>query len=217
MEILNSFLQQINKPDLIQTLNSVINKMGTELNCVRIGIVQEFYPDEQTALVQIASKRVLKTNADGTQTVRDYAPLKAKVCYCCPFITFPLKQGDEVLLLFNDREIESWYINGQANLQKYPRMHDLTDSIAIAGMRSLPNLITILTDCLHLFYGASDVQIKNNQIDITTALLKIIGNTTQTGTITATNLNATAAASDTFESADNKKITVVNGIITSIT
>lgn len=205
MEILNSFLQQINKPDLIQTLNSVINKMGTELNCVRIGIVQEFYPDEQTALVQIASKRVLKTNADGTQTVRDYAPLKAKVCYCCPFITFPLKQGDEVLLLFNDREIESWYINGQANLQKYPRMHDLTDSIAIAGMRSLPHLITILTDCLNLFYGSNSLKISNTDIQATN--FKALNGATQSQSESGT----------TFTTKDNKTVTVKYGIITSIT
>ena len=222
MQILNPFLQQINTPNLTQTLKSAVNKLGMDLNCVRIGIVQEFYPDDITAKVQIASKKVISYNEDGSQTVREYAPIRAKVCYCNPYETFPLKQGDEVILLFNDREMESWFINGQSNFQKHMRMHDLTDCIAIAGIRSLPKMIQILTDCLHLFYGDSDIQIKNNEININSTFLNIVADTTQegdisaTGTISAPTLNATSAANGTFKTADSKTVTVVNGIITGI-
>lgn len=222
MNILNSFIQQINIPTFTQTLNSAINKLGAEINCVRIGIVQEFYPDTLTVKVKIASKRVLNHNPDGTQEVRDYAPIYAKVCFCNPFITNPLKLGDEVILLFNDRELETWFINGQSNTQNHMRMHDLTDAIAIAGIRSLPNMIEILTNALHLFYGNSDIQIQDSQININTTTLNIAGNTAvtgntlQTGDITATNLSATAAASGSFSTPDGKVVTVVNGIITVI-
>lgn len=82
----------------------------------------------------------------------------------------------ECILLFSDREIESWFINGGNNTQAYPRMHDLTDAIAIVGIRSLPNMIGILTDCLHLFYGNSNLQIKNNNIDVNAETININGN-----------------------------------------
>lgn len=212
----SKFINLNTSPDLTQTLYSVVEKVGKELNCMRVGIVQAFYPDDLTADVLIANKKTINLNSDGTQNVKNYALIRAKVCYCTPFITYPIKKGDECVLLFSDREIESWFINGEVNTEGYPRLHDLTDAIAVVGLRSLPNMITILQDALHLFYGNSDIQLKENQININSTLLSIVGNTTQTGDITATNLNATAAATGTFRTADNKTVTVVNGIITAI-
>lgn len=212
----SKFINLNTSPDLTQTLYSVVEKVGKELNCMRVGIVQAFYPDDLTADVLIANKKTINLNSDGTQNVKNYALIRAKVCYCTPFITYPIKKGDECILLFSDREIESWFINGEVNTEGYPRLHDLTDAIAVVGLRSLPNMITILQDALHLFYGNSDIQLKENQININSTLLSIVGNTTQTGDITATNLNATAAATGTFRTADSKTVTVTNGIITAI-
>ena len=208
----NSFSPE---PNWIQTLDGVTKKTGYELNCMRIGIVNEFFPDDLTADIVIANKKTLGLNEDGTQIVEPYPLIRAKVVYCNPFITFPINPGDECVLLFADREIESWFLNGDVNPEGYPRMHSKTDAVAIFGIRSLPNMISVLTNCLHLFYGSSDIQIKDSQIDINSAL-NIVGNTTQTGDITATNLNATAAATGTFTTSDNKTVTVKNGIITAI-
>lgn len=208
----NSFSPE---PNWIQTLDGVTKKTGYELNCMRIGIVNEFFPDDLTADIVIANKKTLGLNEDGTQIVEPYPLIRAKVVYCNPFITFPINPGDECVLLFADREIESWFLNGDVNPEGYPRMHAKTDAVAIFGIRSLPNMISVLTNCLHLFYGSSDIQIKDSQIDINSAL-NIVGNTTQTGDITATNLNATAAATGTFTTSDNKTVTVKNGIITAI-
>lgn len=188
MEIRNNFLTLSTITDLTQTLKATNNSLAKDINCVRIGIVEEFFPDNLTCKVRIASKRVLKYNADGTQTVRDYAPIFAKVCYCNPFETFPLKQGDEVVLLFNDRELETWFINGQANMENHQRMHDLTDCIAIAGIRSLPNMIQILTDALHLFYGASQLIMKDAETTLSSTSVNVTGTTVN---VTGTNVNIT--------------------------
>lgn len=216
MQTINRFNQQVSTPDMGQILKTSGLSIANELNCMRIGIVQEFNPDDLTVQVQIAGKKNIGINPDGTQRVREYAPIYAKVCYCNPFITYPIKKGDECILLFSDREIESWFINGDINPESYPRMHDLTDAVALFGIRSIPNMISILTNALHFFYGSSDIQILENQINVNTASLNIVGNTTQTGNITATNLNATAAATGSFRTADNKTVTVTNGIITAI-
>ena len=212
----SKFINLNTSPDITQTLYSVVEKTGKELNCMRVGIIQTFYSDDLTADVLIANKKTINLNSDGTQNVRNFALIRAKVCYCTPYITYPLKEGDECILLFSDREIESWFINGNVNPEIYPRLHDLTDAVAIVGLRSLPNMISILTNALHLFYGSSDIQLLENQININSTLLNIVGNTTQTGTITATSLNATAAATGSFRTADNKTVTVTNGIITAI-
>ena len=222
MQTLNKFNQLGSVPDLGQIIKSSGLSMASELNCMRIGVIQEFNAENLTVQVQIAGKRTIGLNPDGTQKVRDYAPIYAKVCYCNPFITHEIKAGEECILLFSDREIESWFINGDNNPEAYTRMHDLTDAIAIVGIRSLPKMIEIIRDCLNLFYGNSNIKIAENQIDINTTTTNITsdivmtGNTTQTGTITATSLNATSAATGSFRSSDSKTVTVTNGIITAI-
>ena len=166
MQTINKFNQLGSVPDMGQIIKSSGLSMASELNCMRIAIVQEFYPQDLTVQVQIAGKKTIGLNPDGTQRVREYAPIYAKVCYCNPFITYPIKKGDECVLLFSDREIESWFINGDVNPEGYTRMHDLTDAVALFGIRSIPNMISILSNALHLFYGNSSIELTENGVNI---------------------------------------------------
>ncbi len=205
MNTISQFIQQSTKPDLTQTLFNVGLKTASDLNCVRIGIIQEFFPEDLTVDVLIANKKVLGLNPDGSQKLRNYSPIRAKVCYCNPFETFPLKYGDECILLFSDREIESWFINGNVNPQGYDRMHDLTDAIAIVGIRSLPKMINILADCLNLFYGQSNIALSENIINITAP------------TVQAANFQAMNGASGNLVDTQGKTLAKVeHGIITEI-
>lgn len=163
MQIPNKFTQFSLPADLTQTLQASGSKTAAQINCMRIASVIEFYPENLTAQVKLVDKKLVGLNPDGSQILKEYPPIYAKVCYCNPFETFPLTEGIECILLFNDRELETWFINGGSNIQAYPRMHDLTDAVAIVGIRSLPQMIQILTDCLHLFYGQSDIQLKAEQ------------------------------------------------------
>ena len=163
MLIPDKFTQFALPADLTQIQEISNSNTAQEINCIRIGVIQEFYPENLTAQVRLVDKILTGLNPDGSQILKEYPPIYAKVCYCNPFCTFPLTQDMECVLLFNDRELETWFINGGSNIQAYPRMHDLTDAIAIVGIRSLPQMIQILADCLHLFYGQSDLQIKAQQ------------------------------------------------------
>ncbi len=205
MQISSPFLNLASRPDLTNTLKSVGEKTGKELNCMRIGIIQEFYPEDLTVQVLIANKKDLGQNQDGSQKVRDFAPIRAKICYCNPFETFPLKKGDECLLLFSDREIESWFINGDVNPLNYPRMHSMTDAVAIVGLRSLPNMIQILADCLNLFYGQSNIALSESVINITSPIVQ------------AANFQAMNGASGNIIDSQGKTLAKVEyGIITEI-
>lgn len=205
MQTINRFNQLSATPDLGQTMKLQGLKMASELNCMRIGIIQEFYPETLTADVLIANKKSLGLNASGTQKVRDFGLIEAKVCYCNPFETFPLKQGDECILLFSDREIESWFINGDVNPEGYTRMHDLTDAVAIVGIRSLPKMINILADCLNLFYGTSNIALSENLINITAQ------------TVQAANFQAMNGASGNLVDSQGKTLAKVeHGIVTQI-
>ena len=120
-------------------------------------------------------------------------------------------------------------------------MHALTDAVAILGIRSIPQMISILRDSLNMFYGGSNIQIKDEEINTNTTTYNltsptinvqgdstITGNTTQTGevsitgnltnigTTTATSVVVTSAPTAILTSMEGRKFTVTNGIITAI-
>ena len=189
MEIPNNFNYKISVPDLGDIIKYGTLKTASDLNCIRIATVEEVHYEDLTVTVRLLNKKTVGRNKDGTPHVRDYALIRAKICYCCPFITFPISKGDDCVLLFSDREIESWFINGDAQPVNYQRMHDLTDAFAIFGIRSLPKMIEVMQDALHLNYS----------------------------NVIADNFHASNGTSNTFVSKDNKTVTVVDGIVTDMT
>lgn len=100
------------------------------------GIIASFDPVAMTCEVQpaIQGKQVLE---DGTvQTVN--LPLLLD----CPVIfphgggvslTFPIKSGDECLVVFSSRAIDFWWQLGGVQPPAEPRMHDLSDGFVIPG------------------------------------------------------------------------------------
>ena len=194
MEIPNAFNYKASVPDISNAIKYSGLKTASDLNCMRIATVEEVHYDDLTVTVRLLNKKTLGQNSDGTLNVTDYALIRAKICYCCPFITFPISKGDDCVLLFSDREIESWFINGDAQPVNYQRMHDLTDAFAIFGIRSIPKMIQVAQDCLHLNYS------------------KVIAENFQ-----AKNGAGTEEAPKQFVSQDGKTITVKYGIITEVT
>ena len=205
METINKFNQMISTPDIGQTIKISGLQMASELNCMRIGIIQEFFANDLTVKVQIANKKQKSLNADGTANVGDFTPVIAKVCYCNPFITYDIQPGEECILLFSDREIESWFMTGGSQPEGHTRMHALTDAVAICGIRSLPKMISILSDCLNLFYGSSNIKVSNDVININSA------------TVQAENFQAMNGATGNIVDTDGKILAKVeHGVITEI-
>lgn len=211
MRVESLFNQTAVMPTETSMLMNALQSFGLMLMCCRIGIVQAFYPDDLTADVLIVNQKLEGLNTDGSQVTRDWAQIRAKVCYCSPYDTFPINKGDECLLLFSDREIESWFINGNTNPAKHSRMHDETDCIAVFGLRSLPNMIQILEDARHIFYGGSDIQIKTADIISNTQNLTINAETSaqlNTADYTLSASNSITADTQTAElTADSFNIT----------
>lgn len=51
-------------------------------------------------------------------------------------LTFPIKEGDECLVVFSDRCIDFWWQNGGVQSGSRDRMHDFSDAIVIPGPQS---------------------------------------------------------------------------------
>lgn len=95
----------------MQVLTALERKIAySTINCVRIGIVEEFNAENLTVKCKIANKLVTGLTPSGVQETRDYPPIYAKVQYLGwgeVGITYPIQAGTEGILLFSDREIES--------------------------------------------------------------------------------------------------------------
>ena len=135
----------IANPDLRALLNAHADEIFASLNCHQIGTIIDYTEATGTATVQINAKRIVyNTPQTGdsvlqqTPTLVDYPPLK-DVPVMFPsgggaFLYFPVKKGDQCLLLFNDRDIDSWFEAGGTNPPPSARMHSLSDAIAIVGI-----------------------------------------------------------------------------------
>ena len=182
------FEQLKNRVDLLTILKLFEEKISfNTLNCVRVGIVDEYNPDTRIARISIANKMLIGQNADGSQVTQNYAPIYAKVWFFGwgdVGMTHPIEKGQEGILLFADRELESWYINGGINPLGEIRAHSLSDSIFITGLTSAPNMTATLQNCLNLFYGTKSLRIDENGITINGDLV-VNGNITATGDIVA--------------------------------
>ena len=109
------------------------------------GIIQSVDLTAMTCEVQLAIQGVSmdSTGAENWQNL----PIIPDVPIVFPSgggftISFPLSEGDEVLVVFASRAIDSWWQNG--GFQNKPvemRMHDLSDAFAIPGPRSQPRKV----------------------------------------------------------------------------
>lgn len=158
--------QSIPPPDLNAWLMSTLQDFAASINCITHGTIQEFDAATQTATVAINYLRVISgansglpfpVNNDQTKDIFLSYPLLVK----CPLVimrggggslTFPIAKGDECLLLFNDREIDTWFTTGQVTAPQNIRTHDLNDGWALVGIGSMKTLIAD--------YDATAVQLK---------------------------------------------------------
>src|SRR5690606_4330979 len=65
-------------------------------------------------------------------------------------LTFPIKPGDEALVVLASRCIDSWWQLGGVQGQAEQRMHDLSDGFVLAGVRSQPRRFTVDTEAAQL-------------------------------------------------------------------
>ena len=216
------------KPNSNKSLSDLFNRafsvFSNFLNCVKIGEIQSFDKVHQTVRVKILHKGVDEYNLT-ERKLTDY-PLLEEV----PVIilgggggrlTFPIKQGDHCLLLFNDYELDGWWISGEGRPSDFPRKHDLSDAVALVGLNPLVSLIQNYSDFVELHYSDISSIIVGESVDINNAQTNVSGNLEVAGTIVGkttctSELHSTHGATGTFTNAAGKTLTITDGIITAI-
>lgn len=139
------------------------------------GIIQSFNPETVTCVVQPAVKGYESDDAGKKSSLS--LPLLVDVPVIFPrgggvTLTFPVKAGDECLLVFSDRCIDFWWQNGGTQESVDSRMHDLSDAFAIVGPQSQSQKISGVSTSAAQF--RSDDGSTYLEIDPTTKKMKIV-------------------------------------------
>lgn len=161
-------------------------------------IIQSFDATKCTCTAQPAVQALVRQK-DGTQ---QYVNMPLLVDVPVIFlhagiflITFPIKQGDEALVIFADRCIDNWWNSGGIQPQVTNqgvgelRFHDLSDGFAFIGPFSKPNVppnISTSTVQLRTKDGATYLEIDASGNCNIVANVHITGNLTVSGTTTGT-------------------------------
>lgn len=103
------------------------------------GLVTAFDPAAMTVSIQPAVAGSIR--GEGGKATSCQMPLLVDVPVVFPCgggftLTHPIRAGDEALVVFSSRCIDGWWQQGQAAPPPDGRMHDLSDGMAIVGMRS---------------------------------------------------------------------------------
>lgn len=109
------------------------------------GIIDSFDPATLTAQVQPAVRKLYFP--DGEDGIWMDLPLLVDVPVVVLggggfALTFPIRSGDECLLLFAERSVDNWHETGNVSEQAHAGMHSLHDAFALVGVRSKAHLIT---------------------------------------------------------------------------
>lgn len=134
-------------PKLADLLDSLKKDIFLSMNCHALATIQSFDPDEQTVSATINYTRTqIRANGDGTYSNHE---IKYSIIVDAPAIalgggssalTFPIVQGDQALIFFNDRDMDNWVQGGRtSNVGPVatPRLHSFSDAIALVGLNKI--------------------------------------------------------------------------------
>lgn len=146
---INQNLTQPRNPSLRDLLDLYQKQILLNFNCHHIATIQSFDKEKQTVQVTINYKHTYFIFEPKTQ---QYLPnlIDYPIIADCPLIvigggtariTFPISKGDQCILLFNDRDIDNWFSGSTTSPNSTPRLHALSDCVALIGPNNLNTVI----------------------------------------------------------------------------
>lgn len=152
-------------------------------------VVQSYNISQRTVDVQPTIREKI-TNEDGRIEYAKY-PLLINVPIVFPqsgnfYISFPINLGDECIVVFSDLSIDNWWVNGGVQNPVENRRHDLSDGIAIFGIRNknrYSNSISNNSLILKNEKSGVGIEIDENDIKITAKVQRSGGESIETRTV----------------------------------
>lgn len=173
-------------PQLSDVLNFHERSVKLSLNCHAVGTIQSFDATLQTAVVTInyvktflqlgtPSSTFSGQEVTGATSVtnQEYPTLHDVPVVCLGgglgFLTFPITAGDECIVLFNDRDLSTWFSTGStSSAPATPALHSFSDAMCLVGIRSVPNvLVDYDGSAVKLGYGDNSLLIDADSLTLT--------------------------------------------------
>lgn len=125
----------ISKERDFQALPCIITDYDNEKQLVRVKpVMYHQYPDgTNKAMAEIGNVPLMFPSSGGGS------------------LTFPVKKGDECLVVFSDRMFDTWWVSGKVpSAPTVNRVKDYNDAIAIVGLKSKKNSLKAHTENVEL-------------------------------------------------------------------
>lgn len=171
--------------DLTTAIELAKNKTMSVINCHNIGRIQTFYPETQTADIEIMQVE--------TQYNEFYnLPILVNVPVIVygginQGITLGDLTGVHCLLIFMDKNISSYLETGEIYTPETERMHDYTDCIALTTFKNNTNPISNYDNEAVSVYNSNDTS--SSYVKAYANNIAITSNTTTEEATSASNLN----------------------------
>lgn len=219
------FNRQLNEPDLSDLLKALKRDVLQTLNCHALATVQSFDSAANTVVAKINYQQTyLQKDSTGYKQVYvDYPILiDVPVIFLCggtSSLTFPVTQGDQCLILFNDRSISKWTAGARTGPTGSTRLHSLADGIALIGLNPVSDYDA---DHALLRYGNTKVGVSETKVLIeneTRNLKTLLTNlTTAINSLNSTLISAFGANTTTVGTPVNPgAATDIGVVVTTIT
>jgi len=145
---------KVAEADIPSYIQSVKDQIKADINCIGIGTVIAFNSLDQSVTVQINYLRTIFGAVPVDSPATDQSSNKT-VAYPqlvkCPlmilsggagYLTITPAPGDQCVIFFNDRDIDTWWSTGSPNSAPNSyRVHDLNDALVFIGARPQNNPI----------------------------------------------------------------------------
>lgn len=189
------FIRPANEQDVAQLVQD--NAKAAVTNALP-GVIRSFDPETVTCDVDIAiTARMTKAGTMGEdfQYESVHYPILNDLPVVFPrgggvTLTFPIKEGDECLIVFSSRSIDFWWQNGGVQERADGRVLDLSDAFVIPGPQSQAQKISgISTSAAQLRTddGSAFIEVAaGGAITITSPQITINGPVQVNGSITST-------------------------------
>ena len=138
LELHLSVGERLQDPEEMQ--RRAIENKTDNLRCCTVGKIIDFNEQKQTATVQPLIKEYVKGEWLSLPKLLDVPCFFPRAGGYC--LTFPVKPGDEVLVVFNDNCLDAWWQSGNEQTQLEIRRHDLSDAMCLFGITSVPKAVT---------------------------------------------------------------------------
>lgn len=164
------------QPELRTVLDQVKRQTMLAINCVQIGTIQEYKAATNTAKVRINFQMLMGNGEIVEYPILDDCPVFT-LSGGGAFVSCPIAAGDNCIVLFNDRNIDNWYLRGDITTPADKRAHSIADGIVLVGVNPINDPKTTPLNSLCINGGPKKVSIINDSGEDLKTLLASINTT----------------------------------------